>query len=373
MGKRFEVLDSFRGLAAIFVVLLHMNYLGSITELKFFENAAVFVEFFFVLSGFVLVHSYGFRDNLKFKDFIISRIFRLLPLHIIMFSVVFIIELGKLLAYNHGVHFNNIPFENNNAIREIIPNLLLLQSWLPTFKHFSFNAPSWSISVEYYMYIILFITLLIKNKIRYFLWFIISNLAFILLLNYCNKANDILRGLSCFFAGSLTYLFYKKYHERFQYFKKYFTIIEFVLILSIIFLVISNIEHKSVILSLFFCITIFIFAFENGLISKILKFNLFKYFGKLSYSIYLVHYSILFSIIAFAIISKKFFGLNITMMIEHSRYIDLGNSIYNNIAVIITLGIIIFISGFTYKYIEQKGQDIGKDFSKRLANKVDQS
>lgn len=320
-----------------------------------------------------MIHSYGFKENLKFKNFIISRTFRLLPLHIVMFNVVFIIEIGKLLAYNYGIHFNNIPFENNNAIREIIPNLLLLQSWLPTFKHFSFNSPSWSISIEYYIYIILFITLLIQNKIRYFIWFIMSILAFSLLLNNYDNANDILRGLSCFFAGSLTYLFYKNFHERLQYFKKSFSLIEFVLILNIIFLVISDIQHKSVILSLIFCITIFIFAFENGLISKIFKFNIFKYFGKLSYSIYLVHYSILFLVIAFAIILKKFFCLDITIMIDNNRYIDLGNPIYNNTAVIITLGIIIFISNFTYKHIEQKGQNIGKAFKKRLANKEDKS
>ncbi len=49
MGKRFEVLDSFRGLSAIFVVIFHMHYAGSITELSFFRGSSLFVEFFFVL------------------------------------------------------------------------------------------------------------------------------------------------------------------------------------------------------------------------------------------------------------------------------------------------------------------------------------
>ena len=45
---RFEVLDSFRGIAAICVAMSHMRYAGSVAELDFFRGGWVFVEFFFV-------------------------------------------------------------------------------------------------------------------------------------------------------------------------------------------------------------------------------------------------------------------------------------------------------------------------------------
>ena len=142
------------------------------------------------------------------------------------------------------------------------------------------------------------------------------------------------------------------------------------MILLIISLVsLDNFKYKSIIISLIFCIQILIFALEKGLISNILKKKLFLLIGKLSYSIYLVHYSILFGVIAISIILSKFSEHQYTMMINDIRYIDFGNAIYNNISIVIILGIIIFISNFTYKYIEQKGQKLGKTLKKRLSTK----
>lgn len=66
MNKRFEALDAFRGICAISVVIFHMHFIDSITELSFFRGSAIFVEFFFILSGFVLAHGYGSREGLKF-------------------------------------------------------------------------------------------------------------------------------------------------------------------------------------------------------------------------------------------------------------------------------------------------------------------
>jgi len=369
MGKRFEVLDSFRGLSAIFVVIFHMHYAGSITELSFFRGSSLFVEFFFVLSGFVLAHGYGWKENLKFKDFLITRTFRLMPLHIVILIVFIILEFGKLFVYQNGFHFNNIPFTNSANPNDIIPNLLLLQSWLPNVKTLSWNYPSWSISIEYYMYMIFFVSLLVKQTIKYILWFLISITMFIFIFLDTEIATDILRGLSCFFGGSLTYLLYKNIESKINFNKNYFTIIEIILLTLVVLIVSSDIEHKSLIASLLFCIQVFVFAFEKGFMSKILKQKMFLYFGKLSYSIYMIHAVILFCSLSTFMIIQKIFKIDLATMVDDVRTIDLGSPMFNNLSILIILGIIIFISGFTYKYIEQKGQDMGKAFKKRLANK----
>ena len=56
---RFVLLDGFRGLAALLVVLFHAERDGS----PFYRLDPLFlmVDFFFVLSGFVLLHAYGDR------------------------------------------------------------------------------------------------------------------------------------------------------------------------------------------------------------------------------------------------------------------------------------------------------------------------
>lgn len=201
MNKRFLVLDSFRGIAAICVVIFHMHAVSSITELNFFRGSDLFVEFFFVLSGFVLAHTYGFK-SVSFKKFIISRTFRLYPLHLFMFVVFVFIELGNLIAYKYGFLLKNLPFTGEKALSEIIPNLLFLQSWLPWFNYLSWNGPSWSLSVEYYMYIIFFFTLFIKSNFKYIIWFLFSLISFYMLINNLGiiggGGRSVLRGLSCF-------------------------------------------------------------------------------------------------------------------------------------------------------------------------------
>lgn len=79
---RFHALDSFRGICALSVVVFHMHIAGTFTDLPFFINSHIFVEFFFILSGFVLTHTYGSRKNLNFKNFFIARSFRLLAVQV---------------------------------------------------------------------------------------------------------------------------------------------------------------------------------------------------------------------------------------------------------------------------------------------------
>lgn len=364
MNQRFLVLDSFRGIAAICVVIFHMNIVGSITELDFFRGSSLFVEFFFVLSGFVLAHTYGFKD-VSFKRFIISRTFRLYPLHLFMFIMFLSLEFVKLIAYKYGFSFEIAPFEGSHGIKEIIPNLLFLQSWLPGFEPLSWNGPAWSLSVEYYMYIIFFFTLFIKSDFKYIVWFLFSVISFYMIIENFGIMSEVVRGLSCFFGGALVYLFYKKTNLKFEKINaKLFSIIEFLLIFLIIYIISYIEEYKAIYASLTFLIIVFFFAFEKGILSSILKISFFQFCGKLSYSIYMTHALILWCLGIFAkllgLILKKSFEIKI----EEVLHIDFGNIFINNFVVFLILFIVVVISIFTYKYIEVKGQEFGKKIIK---------
>ncbi len=359
--KRFEALDAFRGLCALFVVVHHMHLIGSITELDFFRESGIFVEFFFVLSGFVLTHGYGFKDNLNFSKFMKARFFRLYPLHFFMFVVFVMLECGKLLAYKYGgMVFNNEPFTNNFAISGMIPNLLLIQAWTPFTEHLTFNVPSWSISIEFYMYALLFISIVIFKGNRITSWFLISIISFILIILKSEiLVGPVLRGLSCFFGGAFTYTIYRKL----SYLKPSFilgSVIETVLITSIILVVQSQIENKSIIASVIFCITVFFFAYESGFLSNLLKIKPLQYAGKLSYSIYMTHAAILFCLISTAMILQKITGFELVPMVEKTRFLNFGDSLINNAAVIGILAIVVYISSLTYKYVEITGQKLNK-------------
>ncbi|QHB84876.1 acyltransferase family protein (plasmid) [Aeromonas veronii] len=369
MKKRFEALDAFRGICALSVVVLHMRLIGSITELSFFRGSSILVEFFFVLSGFVLTHGYAYKDNLKFSTFMKSRFFRLYPLHLFMFFVMFTLEIGKLLAYKFGGFvFNNIPFTNAFAIQEIIPNLLLIQSWTPYTDPHTFNYPSWSISIEFYMYALFFGSIVTCRKNMVAAWIVSSLAAFVLIYSQSSLlTSEVLRGISCFFGGAFTYHLFVR-TSAFKLNRAVGTGIEILLLSMIVIVVQSTFDQRSSVASMLFMVTVFFFAFEFGAISRILNAKPFQVIGKLSYSIYMTHAAILFCLISTAVIVQKATGIPFAPMIEGMRNLDFGGAIINNSIVLIIIVIVIAISSITYKYIELAGQRLNSSSAMALSN-----
>jgi peptidoglycan/LPS O-acetylase OafA/YrhL len=312
----------------------------------------------------VLAHGYAFKENLTFKSFFTSRFFRLFPLHVTMLFVFILLEFGKLVASNHGINFNNIPFSGTTSPFEIVPNFFLLQSWTSYTNQLSFNGPSWSISIEFYVYMIFFVFLLIKTPLRYLAWgIIVAITGGFIIADSKILLSAVTSGLSCFFAGSLTYVCYKYTQNKINIKESIFTILEFLIFIFVVVVVSSDIGSKSLIPSLIFCISIFIFSFEKGLLSNLLKKKIFSFLGKLSYSIYMTHTAILFCLILFFMILQKFLGVELAPVVEGIRYVNIGNSFVNNMFIILTLGLVVLVSNFTYKFVEQPGQRLGKKIS----------
>src|SRR5262245_60033816 len=84
--KRYEVLDGLRGWAAISVML--MQYSEN-TANPLFKNADIAVDLFFILSGFVLMHSYRKKLllGLSAREYIRKRIIRLYPMFAISMAI----------------------------------------------------------------------------------------------------------------------------------------------------------------------------------------------------------------------------------------------------------------------------------------------
>src|ERR1700760_1010666 len=68
-----------RGLAAIRIMVSHAG-LYSESHAYLFYNCRIAVDFFFMLSGFVLTHTYGSRRHLGLGQFMIRRLVRLYPM-----------------------------------------------------------------------------------------------------------------------------------------------------------------------------------------------------------------------------------------------------------------------------------------------------
>jgi hypothetical protein len=139
---RFEVLDALRGVAALLVVQIHMPFLFAATMP--FPHAYLAVDFFFMLSGFVMAFAYGSRLRQGWPTllFLRDRFIRLYPLFLL--SIPF--GLLHLFVVSHKEHS---PLPNSEIPWLLLFTILLL----PLPKFFQAGGvyshpvvgPSWSL------------------------------------------------------------------------------------------------------------------------------------------------------------------------------------------------------------------------------------
>lgn len=369
--KRFVVLDSFRGICAVAVVLFHTQILLSFAELSFFRHADLFVEFFFVLSGFVMFHAYGNRDfNADvLRRFVISRTFRLYPLHLVMLLVFIGLEFGKRWAEHHGFSFNDAAFTGKTAPSEILPNALLLQSWIGDFNSLSFNTPAWSISVEYYLYMLLGLVLLLMPRYGGQVLALATLVSFVALYVELDVIKPFIwRGASCFFAGALTYRLYQRLEPVIARVddRLFFTGLELLCLLLVYRTLTHETSHQGIVASLLFCAVVLVFAGERGAVSQLLQKRSFARLGELSFSIYLTHAAVLFAFTSAAVVVSKLTGNAYTLILQQPdsdqimRYISTGSVLVDDLLTLLEVGMVLAISSLTYHYVELKGIEVGR-------------
>jgi len=149
---QLDALTGLRGLAAWFVVVFHTRAaLGGTLPLWFYgiaDKGYLAVDLFFILSGFVLWHSYG--DRLAGAGlsgalhFWWRRLARIWPLHAVVLSAC--VALALLLELT-GRDTAAYPW------RELPLHYLLIQNWGFT-PRLSWNDPAWSISCEMAAYLV---------------------------------------------------------------------------------------------------------------------------------------------------------------------------------------------------------------------------
>ena len=139
-------LTSARGLAAWLVVLYHIRFsIAGLPSavLAVFAKGYLAVDFFFLLSGFVIWLSWAERlrddDGREARRFWWKRVARVVPLHLVMLAAA--IALALLLVFTGRPNPAAFPFA------ELPLHLLLLQNWGFT-DALAWNTPAWSISAE---------------------------------------------------------------------------------------------------------------------------------------------------------------------------------------------------------------------------------
>ncbi len=149
----FKILDALRGIAAIVVVLFHMFevYSGGDHIKQIINHGYLAVDFFFLLSGFVMAHAYDDRwDRMTIKDFFKRRLIRLHPMIILGMTI------GALCFYlGESAYFPKIADTSLLQLLFVtiigytlipLPLSMDIRGWN---EMHPLNGPAWSLFLEY--------------------------------------------------------------------------------------------------------------------------------------------------------------------------------------------------------------------------------
>ncbi|MCB1510146.1 MAG: acyltransferase [Hyphomicrobiaceae bacterium] len=151
-NAHFIGLDALRFLMAFCVVLFHYEILISphlAPEHRLFGAFDAAVDFFFMLSGFVICHVYGHAqwNMANYASYLWRRLARIYPLHLLTLVACLAVI---ALAAKSGMKVNNL---GRYDLADLPAQLLMVHAWGVS-DHLSFNTVSWSISAEFFVYLL---------------------------------------------------------------------------------------------------------------------------------------------------------------------------------------------------------------------------
>jgi peptidoglycan/LPS O-acetylase OafA/YrhL len=299
---RLAPIDGLRGLAALGVaVLSHYQHFGgdkaaypfaNVLAMRWmYNNAWLFVDFFFLLSGVVLTYRYlepigsGAIDGRRFFDLRLSRLY---PLHVATLCICAAIQ-WTLLVRHHAP----VLYGGNNDLYHFTLQLFYLHTFFE--RGWSFNEPSWSVSGEILVYLLFF--LYARRARANYVVLAIATVIVGIAAQQPGSTLPILNGslgraMVGFFVGSLGFLYMRKLDRRGSG-----TIFGWVclalltLVCVLIYLVgfhelLGNVTLGSTLAV--FPLVIFA-ALRVSPLARLLSLRPFTFLGDISYAVYLCH------------------------------------------------------------------------------------
>jgi peptidoglycan/LPS O-acetylase OafA/YrhL len=286
LPRHFDALDGLRGLAAIAVALFHwlLSFQGYLA-----------VDFFLVLSGFILAHRYLYAGERPTGGaFVLARLARLYPMH-----------LYGLLTYTlvYFLLVKDIPRYPDGTIFTLLQQLTLTHNIGLNAQGQTWNAPGWSISVEFWLNLAFFCYI---GQRTHSLHLVLMSAASLVVIgnltghldttyqNYFQVLNSgLLRGWASFVLGVLAYRAYRVLSG--VRIAAWLLMAAQLFSLGLVLFLLFGRQGALRILDLFapfvFAALVLLFAFEGSLLARLL--GKLKWLGTISYSVYLNHLIVL--------------------------------------------------------------------------------
>lgn len=356
----FKVLDSLRGICALMVVLFHFRANSHIESIALIRNSWLFVDFFFVLSGFVIATSYWRR--LLNREVTVGRFMwlRLYPLHLFILVIFLLTEV--LLSFIIP-KFANAPreaFSGGRSLSLLPENLALLQSFGISGIQ-SWNVPAWSISAEFWTYLFFAVAMVCGLITRRLFWFMaLICVPVVILIWYGGELSMEADGgiLRCIFGFSVGVVLAVWYFQHGHTTKglAYMEIPVFVLML--IFVSTARELGITLLAPIVFVIVVLVFAQGCGALSRLLSARAFVFLGTLSYSIYMVHGYVFARVKNLAMLAEEM--TSVQVFVDGIGSLLGRTMLAGDLFILLSIILTIMVSYLTWKYIEMPGQSWGR-------------
>src|SRR5882757_4202653 len=264
----------------------------------------LWVEFFFVLSGFILTHAYWprLKDLLRrpgYLAFLRARLIRLYPLHLFMLLMLLAIVVGlRILAAQGGyLSIFDSRYHQDVSVKGFWLSLFLVHAW-NSMASLTWNGVSWFVSVEFALCLMFPVLLwLAEGRLWRGFALIVAGLAGLLALLFTSKHglditfhNGVLRGLSDFTIGVGMAVLFRRLKPRDRLPDWVHSGLQ-LLLLSLLFYVVMNTGWSHTRMDIFTVLPlmalVFVLAFDRGVIARLLQMRLPQLLGEWSYAIYL--------------------------------------------------------------------------------------
>ncbi|MDO8401625.1 MAG: acyltransferase [Bradyrhizobium sp.] len=367
ISGRFEALDALRGICALLVVLFHIPIYHALKDVGAFANLQFCVDLFFALSGFVLCHAYGQRLNHGAEGlrFAVTRLARLWPLHLTILALFVGFELAKLIFSRADTAFElrAQAFAQGHSLWELVTNVLFLQSF-GLHWGLSWNGPAWSAALEFYVSILFAVVVLLFPRRKYDVFLGLCVAAGLLLYTvspdtlFVSYDWGMLRACFSFFAGCLVYDLRLRSGDRL----KAPDLLEAgCLVLVVAFAVTTPSGGWQFAFPLAAMILIYVFSFDQGAISTVLRSSALQKLGLWSYSIYMIH-TFIFHVMKMgaSFIAQK---ARLDLIIWHNdeKLMLLGTPDQALLpALILSVVLVVPVAALTYRWIEKPAMDAAR-------------
>jgi peptidoglycan/LPS O-acetylase OafA/YrhL len=329
--KRFHHLDTIRFALALYIVFGH-----SVGWVYFAKSGGLAVDFFFILSGFVLAQSIIQRGT-GWSSFTSKRVARLWPVNVISLLAVIVIACE---------HVDPAAW---------LSHLFLLQN-SGLYKELTLNVPSWSISAEILTgVLVLWPIVAFRSKLGA-IALVIGGFALLRTVQvpfehmHMQMVGPLSAGLiRCVIGCALGYLAYELYRQFSASSLPVGSaaIIQAFSICVIFFMLGTDMNNDAKIAAVLFCaFAIFSLATFNSPITMALSHPLLALLGNLSFSIYMWHFPVLLLFRRSGLLSSDTESL--ALLQQYDRGVVLALATY----LAATLG----VAYFSYRLIEQPSQ-----------------